>query len=511
MFELLLGARLARPPLVDNRFIGEVSPSSFITASALASAVGLLAGANVNDAIPWLQFRFNGKDYYTPKKAIRHTISWEALNSASLITGNKLTKIASKFYSVRLFKGASVNPVTVTSGYDLVQFQGSEWNKFMYHIHGPSFANPSNTMASEPLAGEWAQYSDADLGLGYPADGGAATWTQELYTKSGDATKYAVWRGYNGVSYCGYDVSNLASQSYAGWRPLLEQVADTFKPTVKTIASEAMGNGCWFVWNNDIYFAGGNGSQQTARIIKVDKTTGARTAVPVGTGSTPAATWYWSCAVIGDKVYFFGGQSAAGSANAAQNACVFDMVTQVWTTLANLPEKLYRPRVAAIGTKLYIYGGGLVTPRDTLYEYDPQGNTYVKKAHGGENASDTAGLAVTSDGTYLYACGGYYNAMSNKLKRYNPTSNTWDVLQAAPVANYENGIGIAGDILLSVGGTGTNMGQKVYMYLFSKNAWVDTGITLPLSYATAYSTVLNIDGKWYAFSQQNASLGEIGG
>ncbi len=204
---------------MDHGWFGEVAAEDFITGDGLSTEVGLTGlGISQNSNVGWLKFSLERKILYVAKRSIRYYLSWDDLNNLNLVTGNRTVTIANKVYKVRLLKGGSI----WTAGYDTAEGRSSEWNRLLYHLSGKPFGFPSNTLASEGISeGDWAKYSEYELGVNLNFDSGRGTCSicQELNGSTGKVT----FRGYRGVSYC---TNGTRSQKYEfqGWRPCLELV-----------------------------------------------------------------------------------------------------------------------------------------------------------------------------------------------------------------------------------------------------------------------------------------------
>lgn len=223
MLELLMGGSTGgggtpSEPLLAGTYAkgwyGEVAAVDFITGDALASAIGLKAGTSVNSTSPWLKFSLDNKTLYVAKKPFRYGFAFGS--AGSVIAGGITVTINSKTYKVRLLNGRGDNLTTaVASGYDTSATWNSEWNRLMYHVSGPPFVSASNSLASEGISvGDWAQYSDADLGFTVT---GNSSFCQDKSNKG------VVARGLNGVSYI-YSVDRSDSGTNYGWRPCLELI-----------------------------------------------------------------------------------------------------------------------------------------------------------------------------------------------------------------------------------------------------------------------------------------------
>ena len=162
-------------------FFGEVA-ANLINGEDLCSLINLTAGTLQHSGEPWLKFARNGRILFVHKKTIRHTVSWDNINAAGAVFGDKIITINGVRYIVRLMST-------------------SEWNALMYPVHVDY--------------GQWHQYTDADLLVHHTHGNGNHSWTS---TPSGSNR---IGRGNYGVS--GSIISTPSSAfSISGFRPVLE-------------------------------------------------------------------------------------------------------------------------------------------------------------------------------------------------------------------------------------------------------------------------------------------------
>lgn len=216
----MIESMLLKAPPKSTPYLGEILAGEFIDGDALATAVGLTAGTSINATAGWLKFNDGGAIKYIAKKPLRYDITWGSLNTKSLVTGKNIV-IGGKTYKVRLLKGFGAGK-TLSTGYDISNTVGSEWNRLLYHVSGKPFVRSSNTLASELITeGDWAKISEADMVMVSTFGVGSYCWVQESGIVGG-YTQYGV-RGYNGVSYATSDAGS-GSSSIRGWRPCLELI-----------------------------------------------------------------------------------------------------------------------------------------------------------------------------------------------------------------------------------------------------------------------------------------------
>ena len=217
-------------------FFGEVSASELISGDALASLVGISQGTSQNSTAGWLKFAWQGKILFVAKKSFRNSISWDHINSANAVYGDKTVEIGGLTYKVRLLRGANIgfNPKVPIkdqpdggNGYSGAICHGSEWNRLMLPIHqeaiNKNWACPDNVESDIPVwahnlgTGTQGRYTDEDLLTHNNYGSGSYSWCQEV----AESAALRVYRGNNGVSLSTSNTSSNTSSHY-GWRPCLE-------------------------------------------------------------------------------------------------------------------------------------------------------------------------------------------------------------------------------------------------------------------------------------------------
>jgi N-acetylneuraminic acid mutarotase len=203
---------------------------------------------------------------------------------------------------------------------------------------------------------------------------------------------------------------------------------------------------------------------------------------------------YWGALTAqSDLLYSFGGLDGAHILSTTHS---YNASTNVWTSLAPLPNPRVVGSAVSDGTYLYILGGGEdgITTTHTVFRYDPGANSYTTLApiHTG-----TGGQAVVYLNGKIYRIGGCIDAgctsISNTVEAYTISSDTW-----VSVANYPIGVvwlsAVAYDKYIYTAGAAYVGADaiKTYRYDPGTNTWDDAAISdLPAPRYGAAAGLLN--------------------
>ncbi|HET7503739.1 MAG TPA: hypothetical protein VFK02_22115, partial [Kofleriaceae bacterium] len=157
---------------------------------------------------------------------------------------------------------------------------------------------------------------------------------------------------------------------------------------------------------------------------------------------------FGSAAELGGKIYAFGGViGPPGPITVARTAWRYDIASDTWSRIADLPVDNFGAAVAAIGGKIYIaYGSGFVTQ---TWQYDPVTDTYTRKA-------DAPTIATTNRvhgavlGGEMHAFAGGFEGNAHVI--YNPVSNAWRTGPPMPFTATDPAVGVLAGRAFVVGG-----------------------------------------------------------
>jgi uncharacterized protein (TIGR03437 family) len=138
-------------------------------------------------------------------------------------------------------------------------------------------------------------------------------------------------------------------------------------------------------------------------------------------------------AVLGGKIYVAGGEGAQLSGQAFE---AFDIQTELWAVLPNLPEPRTHLTAQAVGGKFYAIGGRLAdgSVRGDVFEYDPAGATWRRRA---PMPTPRAGIAsgVIEDKIIVFGGEGPSGRPEGtyaQVEEYDPAANAWRSLEPMP-------------------------------------------------------------------------------
>ena len=191
-------------------FYGLVPAYELIEGSTLKTRAGV-SGNTMRSLNNWMKFSIDGKIIYVAREPFINNVSWDDLNAAEAIYGNKELIIGDFTYKVRLLKGANSDPGPDVHGTTYSdKTNQSEWDRLMYRTcsYHPPYQIGSN----------WAEYSQLSLFVTSASGAGRATWCQERV-----GTSKALIRGYQRIDLI-YSYSKSMRHADFGWRPVLELV-----------------------------------------------------------------------------------------------------------------------------------------------------------------------------------------------------------------------------------------------------------------------------------------------
>jgi hypothetical protein len=174
-------------------------------------------------------------------------------------------------------------------------------------------------------------------------------------------------------------------------------------------------------------------------------------------------------ATVNGKLYSITGIDGT---NLLSKNYAYDPGTQAWTSIADIPTPRENPEVAAVGGKIYVFGGWGSTgdPVPTTAVYDPASNSWSTVAAEPKPYA-AAGIAVS--GTKVYIVGGCTtDACGNTdVEVFDTASNTWAAGPALPQPNAWMSCGTIQATVYCAGGNTDAAAVKAGYSLGSAGAW----------------------------------------
>lgn len=194
-------------------------------------------------------------------------------------------------------------------------------------------------------------------------------------------------------------------------------------------------------------YAGQGGGQPQGRFDRYDPATDTWTQCRM-----PSDTYQRASAVIGGRIYAFGGVEHGGPLNKAE---VYDPATDTWSTLSSMPTPRAITAGAAVNGRAYIVGGyfhfGDSTGTAANEAYDPATNSWVARA---PMPRPRIGHSVAAVGTKIFVFGGYSSGnIYDIVDVYDTASDSWTTLPVRmPVPRTYSAIATHGTRIMLLGG-----------------------------------------------------------
>lgn len=234
-----------------------------------------------------------------------------------------------------------------------------------------------------------------------------------------------------------------------------------------------------------------------------------KTAEPVGvqvntkvTGNEKLETFVsalpeWSdsmgTAAVGNKVYLFGGFDAA--ADRMSTIRVFDVESQTISTLdTTLPTAISSIAAAAVGNKVYLFGGDDGSARKTIHVFDTESESITTlDTELNQAAYHVAAAAV---GTKVYLFGGAYSSSYRyaTIHVFDTDSNTISKLSASLPSATMTAVAAIGTDIYVFGGPGL---KTIHVFDTKTNTLSLLSTTLPK--ALSYLPAVAVGTKAYLF------------
>jgi len=198
----------------------------------------------------------------------------------------------------------------------------------------------------------------------------------------------------------------------------------------------------------------------------------------------PATRYRHSAAAVGDKVYLFGGRDLAD--NLLKTIDVYNVITDSWSTLPNQWQQATSDSVAvSVNGKIYIIGGydANYTAVSTVWTLDVSSSTLMPTAGSIPSLITARGDACAAAlDNEIFVYGGYSDNFCSPLgtlETFQISSSNWTVRAPLHEPRGDSGCGIAHGFFHAVGGEQKN------------NASGCTKYSIPIHDVEAYDPTTN--------------------
>jgi N-acetylneuraminic acid mutarotase/glucose/arabinose dehydrogenase len=197
-------------------------------------------------------------------------------------------------------------------------------------------------------------------------------------------------------------------------------------------------------------------------------------------------------AAVGGKLYVFGGSTAPFS-GAVSNAAVYNpdtnpdpnITTPAWTSIAPMPTARGAATAQVINGDIYVIGGlnSSGASLNTVEVYDPDTNTW-STAPSLQTRRDHPGSAVINNRLFVFggrtrnANGSVENANLNSMEIYDPLTGQWSNGAPMPTGRRAMSVGIINDRIQVIGG-GATSGGSTFIQNEEYNPFTNLWRTLP--------------------------------
>ena len=162
----------------------------------------------------------------------------------------------------------------------------------------------------------------------------------------------------------------------------------------------------------------------------------------------------------GNKIYAIAGNGPKDGLRVE----VFDPRTNEWSFGVQLPENRCAPGAAVVGGKIYVFGGyGAGGERNDVFIYDPNQGEWTKGKPMPTNRRDLTAVAV---GTRIYCLAGVGNGKYiNAVEVYDTEKDSWAVAPPLPAAKAWVGACELNGKVYVMGGANYDEAKKTYNWI----------------------------------------------
>jgi N-acetylneuraminic acid mutarotase len=160
-----------------------------------------------------------------------------------------------------------------------------------------------------------------------------------------------------------------------------------------------------------------------------------------------------SVVALAGEIYVVGGY-VAGSISDSVDA--YDPASDSWRAVESFPGPLQHSNAGVIDGKLYVAGwyqtAGTTSTAEQCFEYDPTADAWTEKSPMPAGTGRATGCVAVHGGLF-YIFGGAIDGTSvTDSSRYDPATDTWEVLPDLPEPREHCAAGAIGEVIYVAGG-----------------------------------------------------------
>lgn len=303
------------------------------------------------------------------------------------------------------------------------------------------------------------------------------------------------------------DTSKLWIQGDAPTDLLVSSVPFSDAPnTIETLATTlptAAGRVGTVVVGEKVYLFGGDIGNNGLNTINVFDTT--TNTIETLSTTLKYPTRSFGIAAKDNKVYLFGGTPTNGTGGWTNEIETFDINTETVETLTTtLPYQTRNMATAIVGTKVYLFGGYQYSGAtgsgylNTINVFDTETNAIETLSATLPTAAENI-MAIAHE-TKIYLFGGYGGSIMNTICVFDTTTNTIKTLsKTLPVTMYGAGCAIINKKIYLCGGYTTGSAKLDTIYAFDVETESVSKLSTTIPTATYYITAAALGTKIYLF------------
>ena len=239
--------------------------------------------------------------------------------------------------------------------------------------------------------------------------------------------------------------------------------------------------------------------------VKVTPNVSGAESLNSGIATLPTATSSMACAAVGTKIYLFGGYTGGSRLNRID---VFDTTSSTLTTLsATLPTAASGIACAAVGTKIYLFGGSTSSSSCTkaIYLFDTTSNTITTLSESVPIAACDRACAAVGTKIYLFGGNNGSNSRYGSIHVFDTTSNTITSLSKEVPNAFNYGCAAVGTKIYLFGGYIGSTEKANWIYAFDTTSDTLTKLSATLPTAAEGIACAAVGTKIYLFGGYSGS------